>query len=61
MDESKFVVLSLEAYGALIERAVRAECAASENRQDKWRLEARVKCLENELSELRGGTANGKL
>ena len=51
MDESKFVVLSLEAYGALIERAVRAECAASENRQEKWRLDARVKCLENELKE----------
>ena len=59
MEESKFVVLSLEAYGALIERAVRAECAASENRQEKWRLDVRVKCLENELNELRGGTSDG--
>jgi hypothetical protein len=59
MDETKFVVLSLEAYGALIERAVRAECAASENRQEKWRLDARVKVLENELKELRGGTSDG--
>ena len=55
MDESKFVVLSLETYAALIERAVRAECAASENRQEKWRLDARVKVLENELNEIRGG------
>lgn len=55
MDETKVVVLSIESFGALIERAVRAECAASENRQEKWRLDARVKVLENELKELRGG------
>lgn len=59
MDETKVVILSLEAYGALIERAVRAECAAAENRQEKWRLDARVKVLENELTELRGGTSDG--
>jgi hypothetical protein len=33
MDDTKFVVLSLEAYGALIERAVRADCLRDNHRK----------------------------
>ena len=53
--EANTVVLTIDKYTELVERAVRAECEASIQRDRRWEAEARASALEKKL----GGESDG--
>lgn len=60
MDEknmSQYVYVSLDAYSALIERAVKAECERDTERSRRWELEAKLLATHTEI-ENKGGKEN---
>ena len=51
MDEknmSQYVYVSLDAYSALIERAVKAECERGTERSRRWELEAKLLAMQTD-------------